>query len=278
MCLAIYKPRTTQPDREAYLNGFKGNDHGAGFAAAVNGGLVVAKGFFKFVDFWSAFEPYVGCDAIIHFRWATHGHRDEGNCHPFTVSDDLAMIHNGILDIDTKADKTKSDTWHYVESVLKPIHADMPEFYNAPALRFMGEQGIGAGNKFIFLRADGDVGIWNEDSGLWTEDGHWYSNGGFRPSQTRFSYNFTTWDDDWTPNGGTRGGILTAAETEAAAAGPDELTLFEWSDDVPPGLRWIADELLDYGYTEDEIERGFAADPEMMREHFEELEGAAIES
>jgi len=28
------------------------------------------------------------------------------------------MIHNGILNISTDDDKTKSDTWHYVEYIL----------------------------------------------------------------------------------------------------------------------------------------------------------------
>jgi hypothetical protein len=254
MCLAIYKPAITIPDEEAYLNGFQSNNHGAGFAAAADGGLVIAKGFFKFKDFWSAFEPYHKCPAIVHFRLATHGHRDEENCHPFSVSDDLAMIHNGILSIDTEQEPTKSDTWHYVESVLKPIHAQMPEFYADPSLRFMGEQAI-EGSKFIFLRADGDCAIWNEEDGHWTKDGHWYSNGGYKRysfSGFRYERALPFRDVDW-PNDGD----LVEDFSEARA----------WPDYVIPHM---ADKLLEYGFGATEIEEGFLRDPREMRNLYAE--------
>lgn len=179
MCLAIYKPADVDPDRDSYRTGYLANNHGAGFVVADKGKLLIRKGFFDFDEFWEAFERYYDCPALIHFRWATHGKRDKANCHPFSISKDLAMIHNGVLSIDTSKDRSKSDTWHYVESILKPLHQLDADFYKHDAIKFQGEQAI-QGSKFAFLRADGDFSIWNEDDGHWADDGHWYSNSTYK--------------------------------------------------------------------------------------------------
>lgn len=271
MCLALYKPAKTKPDKEAYRNGFENNDHGAGFAAIAEGGLIIAKGFFKFKKFWKAFAPYADCPAIVHFRLATHGKHDEDNCHPFAIADNLAMIHNGILNICTKDDKTKSDTWHYVEKILKPLHAKQPEFYSDPEIRFLGESAI-AGSKFIFLRSDGDVCIWNEDAGSWAEDGHWYSNDSYK-ARSIFSSRSTSslsssrsslaWDDDDVARY-VSGLPSNRMDADFGSRGS------RWSPFVPDEMEHIADELISFGYSVSDIEAGFREDPNMMEELYED--------
>lgn len=268
MCLAIYKPATTKPDKEAYRNGFESNAHGAGFAAAVNGALIIGKGFFKFESFWEAFQPYADCPALVHFRYATHGKRDEDNCHPFSVSDNLAMIHNGVLPICTKANKDKSDTWHYVESVLKPLHSLTPEFYKMNAISFMGSCAI-SGSKFIFLRADGDCAIWNEDDGLWAKDGHWYSNRSFEKPIFRYtSAPRSKYDDEEFFYIRDKSRDKSSPRSSQREAFPDydadELAISAWGLEVPADMEWVADELLQFGYRREDIEQGFADDPDSM--------------
>ena len=292
MCLAIYKPAATQPDKEAYRYGFESNDHGAGFAAVVNGKLVVEKGFFKFKKFWKAFEPYAECAALVHFRFATHGKRDEANCHPFMVADDLAMIHNGVLPICTKSDKDKSDTWHYVESVLKPLYELTPEFYRHDAIAYLGSAAI-SGSKFAFLRDDGDFAIWNEEAGVWTQDGHWYSNNSFEaPRITRYSSSRYDDDDDLIFGGriGPRGLDWSDKRDESNPRAlveremfpdydPDALPVGAWGPDVPADMEWIADEMIRFGYDKRTIERGFADDPmemhDLLMEHYEDVQDEA---
>lgn len=178
MCLAVYKPAGVPPDWEAYREGFRCNSHGAGFAVVDSGSVKICKGFFSFDDFRSAFEPYADSQAAIHFRLATHGERDSANCHPFRVTDDLAMIHNGVLSIACNVNKAMSDTWHYVELVLRPMAHRDADFYRRPDVKFMGESAI-KGNKFVFLRGDGGHAIWNESSGHWSEDA-WWSNDSYK--------------------------------------------------------------------------------------------------
>lgn len=175
MCLAIYKPATTKPDWSAYQNGHWSNDDSWGFAAVVDGKIVTRCGVGKFAEFREAFQPYWDKQAIIHFRLATHGATDEANCHPFMVADDLAVIHNGIISIQCDVNKAMSDTWHFNELVLRPMHKRDPDFYSRPEIVYTQELAH-SGSKFVFLRADGDYHIWNAGDGEWADDGHWYSN------------------------------------------------------------------------------------------------------
>lgn len=185
MCLAIYKPADTAADWKSYENGYDDNPHSWGFAAVVDGKLVTRCGIGKFAEFRSAFEPYAHCKAIIHFRFATHGSKTEANCHPFLVAPDLAVIHNGIISIKCDVHSDRSDTWHFNELVLKPMHLRDPDFFLRPEIRYTQELAH-RGSKFIFLRADGMHDIWAEGDGHWETDGHWYSNTGYRYS--RYTY------------------------------------------------------------------------------------------
>lgn len=191
MCLAIYKPATTSPDWTAYSNGHSMNSDSWGFAAVVDGSIVTRCGVGKFDEFREAFGPYSDKQAIIHFRWATHGKKDEANCHPFMVSDDLAMIHNGVIGIQCNVNADMSDTWHFNELILKPMHSRDPEFYNRTDVIFSQELAH-SGSKFVFLRADGDYQIWNDDDGEWETDGHWYSNDSYDSPRYRYSYGSST--------------------------------------------------------------------------------------
>jgi len=185
MCLAIYKPADTAPDWVAYRNGIDSNPDGWGFAVIDSGEMLTACGMGDFDEFRHNFEPFSHCQAIIHFRWATHGTKDTTNCHPFFV-DDLAVIHNGIVCIDTKSEPTKSDTWHFVTKVVTPMYQRDRDFFLRPEVVFTQEVAH-ATSKFVFLRADGQVGIWNEEDGIKEKDGHWYSNNAYLSSRNWLS-------------------------------------------------------------------------------------------
>lgn len=191
MCLAIYKPADTAPDWNAYQNGFYQNDDSWGFAAVVDGSLVTRCGLGKFAEFREAFEPYADKQAVIHFRWATHGSKTEPNCHPFLVADDLAVIHNGVISIKCDVHTDRSDTWHFNELVLKPMHSRDPDFFKRPDIVYTQELAHD-GSKFVFLRADGDFEIWNAAGGEWEGDGHWYSNDSYEGWRSRWYTSRTT--------------------------------------------------------------------------------------
>ena len=207
MCLAIYKPASTRPDWEAYRNGHSSNKDSWGFAAVVDGQLVTLCGIGDFAEFREAFEPYADRQAIIHFRWSTHGKTDLDNCHPFLVHDDLAVIHNGIISIKCDVDADRSDTWHFNELVLRPMHRRDPDFFTRSDVRFTQELAHES-SKFCFIRADGEYAIWNESAGKWDADGHWYSNNSHQSSYGRyigFSRSTATYTKPYTTPSHTRG-------------------------------------------------------------------------
>lgn len=46
----------------------------------------------------ASLQPSTGFIGIAHTRWATHGKPSEANAHPHLSSDDIALVHNGIIE------------------------------------------------------------------------------------------------------------------------------------------------------------------------------------
>ena len=177
MCIAITKPAGVKPDYQAYKNGYERNPDGWGFSVPSKDGksVIIRKDTTSFKDFWKQFKPFRSRPALVHFRIKTHGKIEKRNCHPFRVGNDLAMIHNGQLDIQCNEMVDKSDTWHFVKQVLRPMYNDSPIFPWNAGCQFIAEQYIDY-NKCAFLHADGDFAWWNKEAGHEVKDGHWYSN------------------------------------------------------------------------------------------------------
>jgi hypothetical protein len=182
MCLALYKPAGIAPDWNALETGMMYNSDGAGFAVAVDGQLIVEKGFFKFEHFKKALEPFGEHAAIIHFRISTHGKVNQANCHPFdmrTFGDSggtpLAVIHNGMFFEASNDNPAFSDTWHICRDILHPMWLNDEGYFKRPEFIQMGDMMVGRSNKLVFLNANGDFAIWGEGNGHWN-GGAWWSN------------------------------------------------------------------------------------------------------
>lgn len=114
MCVAVIKPIGADLPTEIELrNCFVNNPHGAGYMFLNNGMLHIKKGFMDFDSFYKSFcdENFSKDDPIfIHFRIATHGLVDEGNTHPFPITQKISslrsteftfkgygLMHNGVF-------------------------------------------------------------------------------------------------------------------------------------------------------------------------------------
>lgn len=206
MCLAIFKPKGKTISREHLFNGFSKNADGAGIAYNTNDGLVVQKGFFDFEKFYDAYRAQETRKMLIHFRWKTHGDKNEFNCHPWKLEVDdyqCALIHNGVLSI--KSTDKMSDTGHFAHAWLFPLlKKHSVAIWREHAFRLIIEDFIGRGNKIAIMDNKGNHAIWNEDEGFW-DNGVWYSNRDYLTGKTYYGH-YEEVDDYWNWRGGSVNG------------------------------------------------------------------------
>jgi len=115
-----------------------------------------------------------------HARYATHGVKNEYNCHPFKVgeSDLTYLAHNGILDVSIEKGDRRSDTRVFAEDTLPKIGGvtalDDDTIWNMVSA-------WSKGSKIAVLTVDPKAQhrmyLVNEKSGEWDDDGVWWSNG-----------------------------------------------------------------------------------------------------
>ncbi len=287
MCVIAAKPKNIVIPRETLQRCFEGNPDGAGFVVARNNQIVSSKGYFTFDSFYEAFQPYEKDVAVIHFRIKTHGKRDATNCHPFEVLPNrLWFAHNGMIDISTKNDTDKSDTWHFNDLVLKPELTRDPGALNRGSFQFMLGGVIGH-SKLAFLSNRGQITIINKEKG--EMDGEvWYSNGTYKNTRIRSGsgyggYTSSAWSQEDRDTGVYYGGTTAKKSESGAGAGAcapcsqpsassggtqrsntnansSTSTAYAELSEVPASEQWIVENLRDFGFQDDDILNEINAD------------------
>lgn len=172
MCLALFKPVGHKVPVNNLISGYKINSHSMGMMWAHDGVLHIHK---QMNDIDSFIAKYLELELMdlpiaVHFRFATHGAKNLENCHPFSISDKIAIVHNGVFH--GLGTSKKSDTWEFAD-LLTGVGVDT--IFDNTMLQLLVEQACGFENKVVFLNNEGKHFIANEKSGTWKQ-GIWYSN------------------------------------------------------------------------------------------------------
>ena len=178
MCLIIDKPAAVDFDEKRLADFWNHNQDGAGLmwnnGVCVEVEKIVAPTVGQWIDFYNEFARKRDC--VIHLRWRTHGAIDHDNTHPYYVGRGHWLMHNGVLSSGNAADKSKSDTWHFIEDELKPaLRKNKAILRNAEFKKKIGHV-IGRNNKFVLMAPHWKrAAIINRNSGIMWR-GAWFSN------------------------------------------------------------------------------------------------------
>ena len=191
MCVILVKEVGYDlPNENNLLACWNKNPHGAGFMFNDNGKVIIKKGYMNFNDFYNeliSIDKKINLKnrgLVIHFRIATSGLVDKGNCHPYPLSDsindlrntyietNLGVAHNGVITFYNRKDDTLNDTQLFVKNDLFELYSLDKKFYLNPIFQSMIERLIN-GSRFVFLNGQGQIfkiGKW------YRKDNYYFSN------------------------------------------------------------------------------------------------------
>lgn len=191
MCIICVKPSgMNMPDIQTIHTMWQGNSDGAGLAYWRLGDTAVTidKGYMKLKKLKERLaELSLGKDdlAVLHFRYATHGATDAGNCHPFPLSSKIealraisgqfpcAIAHNGVFG-GMPCHNVLSDSQKFIAKIL--ANSAIVDNLDNPAIGALIEGYCGNSSKLAILKPGKLILVGEYD----TDKGLLYSNRGYK--------------------------------------------------------------------------------------------------
>lgn len=176
MCVIVHLEPKKTIAKETLRDCFTTNRDGWGIMWAKNGKVHAVKDKTDFEDFYKLWQQVPkDVTRALHFRIRTAGEVNRANCHPFRVTDDVWLMHNGMIDA-VMLDEKMSDTWNFVAHELRPIVQKWPNFMQSKAFEKLMEEVTGY-SKLLFLNSKGEVlkvrnNVWVERQGIYFSNGN----------------------------------------------------------------------------------------------------------
>jgi hypothetical protein len=188
MCLLVVCSPESTPRKKDLENASCSNPHGFGYAIIAGDKIISNRGMSSkklIAEFLAVRKEYPNSYAMFHARYATHGVKNDENCHPFKVGgrSDTYLAHNGILDIDIHATDRRSDTRVFAEDTL-PMIGGAPALDDDNVWKILSKWSLGSKIAILTLdpKAKDNCYIINESSGHWDNEGMWWSNDTYKAS------------------------------------------------------------------------------------------------
>lgn len=202
MCLLVVSSPNSTPSKKDLECASCNNPHGFGYAVIAGNKIITGKGMSAkkvIKEFLAVRKQYPSSYAMYHARFATHGVKNDDNCHPFPVggSELTYLAHNGILDVDIPVNDKRSDTRIFADDIL-PAMGGVKALDNPNLYRMLEKWASGSKVAVFTLdpAADYDCYIINEDLGTWDNDGNWWSNDSYKQSAWSSFYKKYDYMDD----------------------------------------------------------------------------------
>lgn len=188
MCLLLVASPNATPKKADLECASCNNPHGFGYAIITPDGILTGRSMSSrklIKEFLEVRKQYPNSYAMFHARFATHGVKNEENCHPFQVGgrEDTYLAHNGVLDVKIAGGDKRSDTRVFAEDILPSI-GGISALDDDNVLGMVSKWA--SGNKLVIFTLDPaakyDCYIVNEELGHWDNDGIWWSNNTYKKS------------------------------------------------------------------------------------------------
>lgn len=152
MCLIIHKPKGLSIPEDLLHAAASLNQDGWGLMGfAADGKLLLEREpILALEDLLATVARHRDAEYVLHLRKRTRGSAEAVNTHPIKVGNGLYLMHNGTLNIPT-TESGRSDTWHFVHGVLKPLIQRHPGLLLDNAFHRLLEIGLRAENKLALL-------------------------------------------------------------------------------------------------------------------------------
>ena len=209
MCLLVVCSPDSTPKKKDLECASCNNPHGFGYAIITPSGIVTGRGMSSkkiIKEFLEVRKQFPTGYAMFHARYATHGVKNEENCHPFKVggATQTYLAHNGILDVEIHATDKRSDTRVFAEDIL-PAMGGVKALDDDNLWRMLSTWA--SGSKIAILTTDPTAKdgcyIINESAGHWDDAGMWWSNTTYMPSTYSYISDRKWWskqDKEWNKN------------------------------------------------------------------------------
>lgn len=148
MCIIIAKESGKKiPEKNLLKRCWIKNPDGGGLMFNDQNKVIIVKGFMNFDSFYDKLTElnqeynFEKKGLIIHFRISTSGVVDNGNCHPYPITDNVKYLrathvkcnfgvaHNGVIRDYNRKDQLLNDTQLFIKNIVYNLFINMKHDY-----------------------------------------------------------------------------------------------------------------------------------------------------